>query len=295
MQSVSIIGPGRIGGALAIALSRAGFSVERLVYRTQSDLSGVIGHISLPPSVVSGASIDSLDSDLIFITVADPDISSVAEILAKKINNDSVVLHASGALSSTELEAIRERGIAVGSMHPLVAVSDPILGADSFSGAYFCLEGDQQAVAAASEIVSRLNGQSFSIATEFKSLYHAGAVMAAGHLVSLIDASIDVFEACGIERPVAKEVLMPLVESAVNNVKQQRSTEAALTGPFVRADLAAIVRHLGSLDSAGLTTVKNIYVELGLHALKMIGQNGENSEKLGEIRKSIMIAKALAK
>lgn len=295
MQSVSIIGPGRIGGALAIALSRADFSVERLVYRTQTDLSGVIDHISPPPSVVSVASVDSLDSDLILITVADPDISSVAEILANKIKNDSVVLHASGALSSTELETIRKRGITVGSMHPLVAVSDPILGADSFSGAYFCLEGDERAVAAASEIVSRLNGESFSIATEFKSLYHAGAVMAAGHLVSLIDASIDVFEACGIERPVAKEVLMPLVESAVKNVRQHQSTEAALTGPFVRADLAAVVRHLDSLDSAGLTTEKNIYVELGLQALKMIRENGENSEKLGEIRKSIMIAKASAK
>ena len=294
MRSVSIIGLGRVGGAFAIALSRRGYKIDRLVFRTERDLSKLTEHLPTPPNISTLDSVRRFSSDVVFITTADPEIEDVAASISDKLDADSVVLHTSGSLPSTVLRSVSEHGPAIGSLHPLVAVSDPILGADAFSQAYFCLEGEPKALAIADEVVQVLNGRSFSIDTEFKSLYHAGAVMAAGHFVSLVDSSVGVFEKCGVERSQALSALLPLVESALRNLRLQDAS-AALTGPFARADRGTIERHLDALDRSGMDDEKRVYIELGLQALKIAERGGVPKEKVVEIREILMMAKALPK
>lgn len=294
MESISIVGPGRVGGALAIALSRLGYRIENLVCRTPRDLSRIVDAVTSKPTVISIDAVKNLSSDVIFITTADSEISAVSASLAAKIGPQSIIFHTSGSRSSDDLASIAERGNATGSLHPLVAISDPILGAESFSGSYFCVEGHARAVEIAGTIVSRLGGKSFAIDTARKSLYHAGAVMAAGHLVSLVDASIGVFEACGIATDHAKEILLPLVESTVKNLRGQDPAEA-LTGPFARADLSTVARHLQAFDSSSLDREKHIYIEISFQALKLAAEGGADSVELDEIRKTILMAKASAK
>ena len=74
---------------------------------------------------------------------------------------------------------------------------------------------------------------------ESKALYHAAALTAAGHLTALIDLAMEMLVSCGLNRRAAQEVLMPLVESAVNNLKAS-PPEKALTGTFARGDLATV-------------------------------------------------------
>lgn len=294
MRSISIIGPGRVGGALAIAFARVGFRIDALVYRGTPDLTAIIGHITHPPRTVSFDSLENVDSDVVIIATADADIPEVAANIAGKLLQDAVILHTSGALSSNELSVIAGDSRALGSMHPLVAVSDSIAGADSFAGANFCLEGDERAVEYAAQMVAALNGKSFTVDASCKALYHAGAVMAAGHFVALIDASISTLFACGIDRPQAKEILMPLVESALRNMKEQ-DLPKALTGPFARGDESTVARHVEAFERARLDDELNVYIELGLRSLDLAREQGVGAEKLDRIRDRIMMAKRRVK
>jgi predicted short-subunit dehydrogenase-like oxidoreductase (DUF2520 family) len=140
------------------------------------------------------------------------------------------------------------------------------------SGAFYCIEGDSTAVRSATAIVRDLNGKAFTIKPERKALYHAAAVMASPHLVALFDVALQMLVSCGLKSTEAQRVLMPLVQSTVNNLKQT-SPEKALTGTFARGDVATVQRHLKALSSKQLTEALEIYKLLGVHSLSMAKEN----------------------
>ena len=81
-----------------------------------------------------------------------------------------IALHSSGALSSDELGVLRERGAAVGSVHPMMTFvrgSRPEL-----AGVSFALEGDARAVRVARSVVKDLGGTAYSIRKQDKAAYH---------------------------------------------------------------------------------------------------------------------------
>src|ERR1051326_146689 len=103
-------------------------------------------------------------SDVLLISTPDDAIEETANhIAALPDARARVALHTSGALSSDVLAAMRGRGYAVGSMHPLAAVSDAEAGAESLRRAFYCVEGDARAVRAARHIVRDLGGRGFLI------------------------------------------------------------------------------------------------------------------------------------
>ncbi|MDQ3266907.1 MAG: DUF2520 domain-containing protein [Myxococcota bacterium] len=79
-----------------------------------------------------------------------------------------------------------------------------------------------------------------------RAAYHAGAVLAAGSLVSLLGAAIDAFGVAGISPKEAQAALVPLARSALRGL-EQRGPVAGLTGPVVRGDVDVVRRHLESL------------------------------------------------
>jgi len=279
-----------MGGALAIALSRAGFEVESLVYRTAQPEQKIVAAIEPPPEIIQFEQINSLSSEIILLTTDDTELPGIADQIAPKIKSGSVLLHASGALSSDVLRSAASGGIATGSIHPLVSVSDPVVGADNFSGAYFCLEGDESATAAARNITAALGGNAFFIDKAFKPLYHASAVLASGHLVALVSTAVKTLTACGIAPFEARNILLPLIKSSVANLAEQL-IPAALTGPFARSDVDAVTRHLDAFDKVGLEAEKDIYIELGLEALRVAEAGGGNPQNIEMIRKIMMFAR----
>lgn len=289
MKTVSIIGPGRLGGALATALSRAGYSIDNLIYRSAPPSDKLLAEIKGRPRAVPFDEITTLDTGLILLTAPDTELEFIAGRIASKIAKGAVLLHTSGALSSSILAPAAARGIAAGSVHPLVSVSDPLAGAGNFAGAFFCVEGEAAAVDAAKEVVGALGGTPFSIETRFKPLYHASAVLASGHLTSLFSAAAEALSRCGVDPGEAQRILLPLAESAVSNLSKQ-DPAAALTGPFARTDIAAVERHLEAFDRAQLDTEKMIYLELGLRALELAERNGGDAGNIGRIRNAIKLA-----
>ncbi|HTK38668.1 MAG TPA: Rossmann-like and DUF2520 domain-containing protein [Pyrinomonadaceae bacterium] len=290
MLTVTIIGTGRMGGALAIALTRVGYTIDKFVIRSpRSDLP-FSRDINGSPAVSNWEDLDAISSELILITTQDSEIANAANSLKPFVTAGQVVLHTSGSLSSAALSGLKGTKASVGSVHPLVAISDAASGAEKFAGSYFCLEGDDEAVAVARDIVSNMGGKAFSVDTRFKPLYHAGAVMAAGHVVALLSMSLEMLTKCGIMETEALEILKPLVKSTFDNCFAV-GPERALTGPFARADTETFDHHLKILRETVNENVLETYLSLAERSLEIAAERQKQPMRFENLLEKVLIEK----
>jgi predicted short-subunit dehydrogenase-like oxidoreductase (DUF2520 family) len=285
---ISFVGLGRIGGALALALAEKGFEIENLITRHRENAAKISQKTNA--KILSYDETALISSDVVFITTRDFEIEAVAGKLAENLKNKPVIFHTSGSLSSEILRELKMDGCKTGSLHPLVSVSDAFLGKKNFKGAYFCVEGDAEAITTAKKIIEKLEGNFFSVKTEYKTLYHASAVTACGHLVALIDTAIEMLAGCGLEKSEAQKVLLPLVESTVENLKTQTPAEA-LTGTFARADVETFHRHLKTLQENVSGEVLETYLQLGLRSAHLAQERNTSRENFEKMRREILLAK----
>ena len=289
-MKISIIGAGRLGGALAIALSKKGYTIENLVVRNLETARKIAAIITPEPQVIFSNKLSKITSDLIFITTQDSEIGSVAELLKENLSHKPFVFHTSGALSSDILGELKSVGCRIGSVHPLISISDSMRGASKFANAYFCVEGDAEAVEVGREIVGKLGGNPFSIETKYKNLYHASAVVACGHLVALVDAAIEMLSKCGLNETDAQEILLPLIKSTVENLETQTTSES-LTGTFARADVATFEKHLEMLQRNVSAQILEIYLLLGARSIRLAEKQGADRANLAKISDKLLLAK----
>lgn len=289
MFSVSIIGVGKMGGALAIALDQKGFKIKYLVGKTVENTEKISLKLQSKPQLSD--EIKNLDSDIILITTQDSEIANVAQLLVNAVSKNQFIFHTSGSLSSEILNCLKAKGCEIGSFHPLVSISDAIIGATRFKDSYFCLEGSEKAVNMADTIVTALEGKSFSIETKHKTLYHASAVTACGHFVALFSIAIEMLSKCGLSEKDAKQILLPLVNSTLENLSNQ-TTKEALTGTFARGDVEILNNQIEVLSKNMPPQFLQIYLQLGLQSLNINESAPQNKiEKMKELIETFLIAK----
>ena len=270
--TVSIVGSGRLGTALAMALRSSQYEIEAFVSRK-------VAHARRAAALVRPAAIALSEKDLqglpaskiILITTPDGEILKTAERIASlgASPRGRTVLHTSGALAASEVLApLGAAGFATGSLHPLVSISEPRAGAEKLRGAFYCVEGDAAANRVARSIVKDLQGHSFHIASNSKPLYHAAAVMASGHVTALVSLAVDMMVQCGLDEKTARRILLPLLESTVANLAISEPAKA-LTGTFARGDLVTVRRHLQALSNERLTEALAAYKLLGRRSLEL--------------------------
>ena len=286
--SISIVGSGRLGTALAIALSSLNYEVQALVARTLGHARRAAALLGSPPLALSAEQLHRLPaSQLILISTPDGAIREVAENLANLNARRSgrIVLHTSGALSSAEVLALLATvGFSTGSLHPLVSISSPQGATEKLRGAFYCIEGEAAARRTAASIVRDLGGQSFRIAAKDKALYHAAAVTASGHVTALVAVAIEMLVKCGLDKKTARRVLMPLLQSTVANLSEA-DPSAALTGTFARGDLDTVKRHLRALSDKGLPEALAAYKLLGRRSLDLTVQKVDPAIRAQILRK----------
>jgi len=266
-SEVSIIGTGRLGTTLAVALAARGYTVRSLVARRVQSARKAASLLDADVQVLAAKQLRSLiGADLFLITVPDDQIQGVARDLSE-INADRRVtaLHTSGALSSDALAPLRDKGWHTGSIHPLMSVSGKRDGEASLRGAFWSVEGDKSALRTGKEIVRDLGGKSFSIRAEDKPLYHAAAVMVSGNVTALFDVALEMLGECGLDGKTARAILLPLIASTVRNL-ETKDPARALTGTFSRGDVMTVKRHLHALKNK---EQRDLYRLLGERSLKL--------------------------
>lgn len=281
-----VCGAGRLGTALARSLDACGYEVRALVSRTAAHARRAAKRAGVAALALGAGELERLPAaGLLLITTPDDVIEETAgRLAAQPALKSRVVLHASGALSSEVLAPLRARGCAVGSMHPLASVSQPAAGAESLRRAFYCVEGDAPAVRAARRVVRDLGGETFTINPGDKALYHAAAVLAAGHVVALFDVALDTLARCGLSEPRARKILLPLLRSVADNLARHAPARA-LTGSFSRADVETVRKHLRALGELEDSDAVAVYRLLGEHSLGLALDAGADADAVEKVRR----------
>lgn len=188
-------------------------------------------------------------SDAICITTPDGAISSVYDEICRFEIKNKYICHCSGALTAGEaFPGIRKTGAFGISVHPLFPISDKENSWRELADAFFCLEGDQQAVTVFQPLLTGLGLRVQTIAAENKIRYHAACVMASNFFCGLVRQSQELLLSCGFSPEFAADALSPLIRSNVAHLVQDGPV-AALTGPVERCDTATVKKHLAALQT----------------------------------------------
>lgn len=271
-NKIAIIGAGNVGKVLGYALMKKGYLITGVV--CQSEASGKKAAHLLECPVYLQPEIPAKDADIVFLTTPDRNIKDVCDLIAEKggFRKGQVVLHTSGALSSSILSSARREGAYALSFHPLQSFPAFEEGLRSLPGTYIGVEGDEESFPLAEELVNSLDGKLLFLPTEMKELYHAAACIASNYLVSLMDIAMRCFAVMGITSEKAFEALSPLIFGTLHNIRTI-GPEKALTGPIARGDFSTIRAHLDKMDEL-LPELLLIYKQLGIYTAELAVRKG---------------------
>jgi len=249
--ALAIVGAGRVGQTLGRLLAALGHRITTVSCRTRAAAERAVAFIGAgQPHVYGTAPVDvpHAGGGVVCITTPDQAIASMAARLAQAqpVWSGVVVLHCSGALSSTVLHGLRACGAQVGSMHPFYAFGTPIADPEVLRGVYWCIEGDSTATHVARKLIADLHGQVSEIQPEYKILYHAAGAVAGNLLTGLMSVSFSMLEHCGIAPEQARAMLIRLSEGVLQRIKAEGEI-VALAGPISRGDTATVAQHLEQL------------------------------------------------
>jgi predicted short-subunit dehydrogenase-like oxidoreductase (DUF2520 family) len=243
--SISIVGAGRLGTALAKRLSEAGYTVKTLTRK------------SVP--------ITQFDAQVLWFCVPDQEIVHVAETFSQFKWRGKYAFHSSGVLSSDALASLRDAGGCVASVHPLMTFVKGSV--PNLTGVPFAMEGDVSAVRVAKGMVRNLGGQAVTIKKRDKVAYHAFATMICPLLISLLAASEKAAAHAGISAADSRPRMLPIIRQTLHNY-EKLGPAAAFSGPIVRGDVATVRAHLKALSK--VPAAKNVYAALARVALELL-------------------------
>jgi predicted short-subunit dehydrogenase-like oxidoreductase (DUF2520 family) len=205
--SLTIVGRGRLGNALAHAFAEAGLDVH--------------GPLGRQPHVPSDRPV--------LLCVPDGEIANAAAAIAPAAIVDGLIVgHCSGA---TRLDVLFPHEAF--SLHPLMTVTPE--GA-AFAGAGAAVAGTtSRALSVAHSLAGALGMLPVEVAEHHRATYHAAASVASNFLITLQATAERLAATAGLDR----EHLVPLVRATVENWAQI-GAERALTGPVARGDEATV-------------------------------------------------------
>jgi predicted short-subunit dehydrogenase-like oxidoreductase (DUF2520 family) len=265
LPTISIVGLGNLGTVLASTLLAAGYGVKVIVLRKKSRTSAAVKAFSRKlKSRLAELGTHVFDTEVVWITVPDDAIASVARTLARSQDwKGKVVFHSSGALTSDELTPLREQGAQVASVHPMMTFVREAV--PQMAGVAFAVEGDVAAVRVAKSIVDRLGGDAFSIGKENKVLYHVFGSFASPLVIALMASLEEVALAAGVRKQDIKPIMVPLLWQTLHNYLKNDAA-SAFSGPLIRGDAATVRKHLAELKK--LPQARNVYLALARSAIK---------------------------
>jgi hypothetical protein len=286
-ERLFFVGPGRAGLAVGYALWRAD-AVGELVYcgrRPDPPL-----HPLFTDGIARyrfGLEPPGLETGAVFLSVPDDVLPEMAHALAGQgaAPPGCAAFHLSGALSTEVLAPLHARGYAVGTFHPLQSLADPLEGGSRIAGSWVAISGEPEAVITARRLVHHLGGTPLTVPVSRRPLYHAAAVTASGHVVTLVALAARLLVQAGVAEEDALPALLPLVRGTLDNVASL-GVKGALTGPLARGDVETVGLHLRWLEPREREVYRCLSSEL-LELLTSFGLDHEAGEEIGGLLSEI--------
>ncbi|MEA3545557.1 MAG: DUF2520 domain-containing protein [Thermodesulfobacteriota bacterium] len=271
--TISLIGAGRVGCAVSKRLQVAGYPISAVISRNHGRAVAACNFIGCSTTLASIQSIDATTAQIILLAVPDDHISLVAQQLQAqtKLTEQTTIIHFSG-LHPANIMRHSTSSATLLSLHPLLPFASRQIAFDKLTQCPCALESsDELALALGAQLVDAIGGQSFTIASDKKVLYHAAACIASNYLVTLLATAQELLIKCGIEPDQAIPLLLPLVQASVENV-QQIGTEQGLTGPIVRGDVGTVAKHIEALQD-NMPELLQPYLQLGNQTAVLAGKS----------------------
>ncbi len=227
---VSVIGMGNWGHSLAAQLAASGLLAAR---------------VHAQPARRAAAA--GLDASVLWLCVPDAAIASTAHWISTERPDlrGQTVLHSSGALDRTVLEAAGQAGAQTASVHPMM--SFPTRRPVALHGVRFGVEtGDASTQRRLFRLVRRLGGVPFTVDGKGKAIYHAGAMCGSPLLVALLAAGVDAMRPAGLGEREALALLTPMATATIANV-ERNGLAGSCSGPLARGDAATVKLHRKAL------------------------------------------------
>lgn len=242
-RQIGIIGTGRVGRALGLALAPHSAAPILIHGRNPDNVGRAAADIGRA-APADGLPSLSFACDLIVLAVADDALASViADLAATDLS--AFVCHVSGRSGAALLDPLRQHGAITAAVHPAMTFTgEPMAEVARMIGARFAVSApDSKALLQARRLVALVGGVAVEVPESHRALYHAALCHAANHLVTLIAGASDALGVAGVLEPGA--LLAPLARAALEN-SLQHGIEA-LSGPLLRGDRETIDDHLDAL------------------------------------------------
>jgi predicted short-subunit dehydrogenase-like oxidoreductase (DUF2520 family) len=257
---VFVVGPGRAGLGLARAVLAAGGTVtgRARATRPRRRRADRPGDGRLAPAAALA------EATVVFVAVQDRELeAALAALIDAPLPREAVVLQASGSAMPAAFDALRQRGIACGTFHPLVPLAAPEHAPALLRGAWVGLAGDDRALGPARALATLVRAHVLRIPAGGQALYHAAAVFASNFPVVLAALAERLLREAGVAREEARPAVRHLLSSAAANLQRGDDAALTLTGPVVRGDVGTVQRHLEALAGApALGDVRAVYAAL---------------------------------
>jgi predicted short-subunit dehydrogenase-like oxidoreductase (DUF2520 family) len=282
-KTISLIGCGRVGTAIASGLQRAGFQVIGIA-DTDSQVQRSAGRrLRIRP----GKSLPVTHADIVLIATPDSQIGIAYRQIADLLRPGQTVVHFSGALDTSVFRGARRKGLSVLALHPVMTFPTrsswfvargssneqrrPGRWRSHTTSHYFSLEGNAQGVRIGRAVVRALGGKAFVLRPQDKPLFHIACVFASNFLNVVVDAALQLMPA----RRFSYTVFAPLIRQTLESIAGQGSVRA-LTGPIERGDIATVKKHLMVLTRRGPRFTR-LYRVLSQAALALARKKGSIS------------------
>lgn len=248
MRTLAIVGAGHVGRTLGRLWQVAGvFDIAGVLARSPASAQRGVDFIGAGVPVAQPADLPAADIYLLAVT-DDQIVPACAALAATRSLQGAIVFHCSGALASGTLEAARQGGALLASVHPVRSFADPAAVVAAFAGTFCGTEGDAAALAVLVPALEAIGARPVAIDPAAKTVYHAAAVFASNYLVTVLDAALRAYQAAGIPADVARELAQPLAQESLSNVFRMGAAEA-LSGPIARGDYATVQRQQAAVSA----------------------------------------------
>lgn len=275
---VAVIGPGRVGTALALALPSPAYEVAAVAGRGEVALARF--RAAVPGVAVRDPAGAVQDADLVLLAVADDALEPLARDLAAggAVTAGTRWVHMAGARDHGVLRTVALAGGRTAACHPAVTVPDPATGVRLLPGAVWAVSAEEPDLGWARVLVTDLRGSPVTVPASSRALYHAGLVVGANGTSSVVALARDLLLGAGVADPAA--FLAPLAAAAADEASRQGV--AALTGPVRRGDAGTVGRHLDQL-ATDLPEAVDAYVALARLALGQARRAGLDDRRAAAV------------
>lgn len=243
MTRVAVIGPGRVGTTLALALPAPAYRVVAVAGRGRPALETFAAR--LPGALVDSPEAAARRADLVLVCVPDDALAGVVRAVARAdgVRQGSRWVHVSGGAGTEVLRPARLAGAAVAACHPAHTFPEPDAALTGLPGTAWAVTAAPPDLPWARRLVTDLGGRPVAVDERARALYHAGLALGSNATAAVVTLARELLLGAGIAQPEA--FLSPLAEASVRGAAARGA--AALTGPVRRGDAGTVARHLVEL------------------------------------------------